>query len=180
MQVNFNPNVNPESINFKAKLLIQKPIKNVSRWERIAEKFASKTSEFANFDCFVLENQIKNLTLGIKDFNKDRIFDQIHPYKLILSLKGTEELLKLSDEEIVDKFKLLLSLIKKNKEVLKTEPYTKESRSSYESQSSLISFEKVLQSVDMYNVCENQRAIEKDPVLAQNIYMYGFNDTPYR
>lgn len=180
MQINLNPSVDQIRPNFKAKLLIQKPIENVSRWESIAEKFASKTSEFANYDCFVLENQIKNLTLGIKDFNKDRIFDQIHPYKLILSLKGTEELLKLSDDEIVDKFKLLLSLIKKNKEVLKTEPYTKESRSSYEPQSSLVSFEKVLQSVDMYNACENQRAIEKDPVLIQNIYMYGFNGIPYR
>ena len=172
--------INSAQPNFKAKLLIQKPIKNISRWEGIAENFASKTSEFANFDCFVLENQIKNLTLGIKDFNKDRIFDEIHPYKLILSLKGTEELLKLSDEEIVDKFKILLSLIKKNKEVLKTEPYTKESRASYESPCSLVSFEKVLQTVDMYNACENQIAIEKDPVLTQNIYMYGFNDTPYR
>ena len=167
-------------VNFNANLCIQKPIKNITRWENIAQSLVNKTSDFANYDCFVLENQIKNLTLGIKDYNKDRIFDEIHPYRVILSLKGTEELLKLSDDEIVDKFKLLLSIIKKNKEVLKTEPYTKESKASYETPWSLVSFEKVLQSVDMYNASQNQMAIEKDPVLKHNIYMAGFNQTPYR
>lgn len=171
---------NINSVNFEARLLIEKPIKNVNRWNKIAKNFATKTSDFADYDCFILENKLENLTLGIKDFNKDRIFDEIHPYKLILSLKGTESLLNLSDDEIIDKFKFLLSLIKKNKEVLKTEPYTKESRASYEPLYSNTSFESVLDSVHRYNASQNQRTIEKDPVLAQKIRMDGFNSTPYR
>jgi hypothetical protein len=165
-------------VNFNARLLIDKPIKNLNRWENITKKFTSKTSDFANYDCFVLENPMGNLTLKIKDFNKDRIFDETHPYKLILSLKGSEELLKLNDNEIIDKFKKMMSLIRTNKEVLKTEPYTKENKERYIGQGTRYTFENILNSTHQYNCVENCNAIRNDEILSQNIEIKGFNNTP--
>lgn len=104
MQVS-NNNANP---NFRAKMLLTGNLKKSSRWQGIAKKFEEQTAKLPKYEMEVFANEKGQLETAT-----DRgLSDDLIPRYFRLTQKGFSKLMKLSDDEIVEKFKKLLDVVK--------------------------------------------------------------------
>ncbi len=105
MQVN-NNNINP---NFRAKMLLTGNLKKSSRWQGIAKKFEEQTVKSPKYEMEVFANKNGKLETA----TNRGLLDDLTPRRFTLTQEGFSKLIKLSDDKIVEKFKKLLDVIKK-------------------------------------------------------------------
>lgn len=106
MQINNNNN----NMNFQAKMFLSgKTLKNSTRWQKIAEKFEEKTvKRFPEYEMEVFKNS-DEFVIYIDRGSDDDLCLREH----ILSSTATDNLMKLSDNKIIQKLTKLLDIVKK-------------------------------------------------------------------
>ena len=106
MLINNNPNAN---VNFRAKMLLAGKLKKDLHWKSIAKKFEAQTAKFPEYEMEVYMKEPGKLVTGTNRGD----FDTLNPRYFTLTSEGFSKLMKLSDDKIVQKFKKLLNLVKK-------------------------------------------------------------------
>ena len=102
-------NTTNTNVNFRAKMQLAGKLKKDPHWKSIAKKFEAQTAKSPEYEMEICIN--KNGELITASNRGD--FDSLNPRYFTITSEGVSKLMKLSDDKIVQKFKKLLNLIKK-------------------------------------------------------------------
>lgn len=95
------------SINFSANMSFPTGINNIERWGKISNNFSKQTRRMKEYQLDIFEKNNGGLSILVNRGTNDNIGTRI----LEINMNGYENLKKLSDTGITQKFKKLLKLI---------------------------------------------------------------------
>lgn len=160
MQINNNNN----NVNFQARMFLSgKTLKNSTRWQKIAEKFEEKTAKrFPEYEMEVFKNP-DEFVIYIDRGPDDDLRLRGH----ILSSTATDNLMKLSDNKIIQKLTKLLDIVKKRDTMMDQLPDDiAKLEKKYKIELNQREYESMFEPIQKNVLRENYVKIQEDPILS--------------
>lgn len=165
MQINNNNN----NVNFQARMFLSgKTLKNSTRWQKIAEKFEEKTAKrFPEYKMELFQDNrffsTDRLSISIDRGSSDDLCLREH----ILTPAATDNLMKLSDNKIIQKLTKLLNIVKKRDKMMDQLPDDiAKLEKKYKIELNQREYESMVEPIQESVLRENYVKIQEDPILS--------------